>query len=174
MAGLAGIAALLGKETPFDRFQKSGFDQLNNVQDRYTREIVQNLINSGNLNQIKEFNKGKLGQGELLNKGLLERQNLIGDQNLKITDKNIGGNLNLLKESLGNQDKWRERGLNSFKEAGLPDFAFFQGGGGLNIGSTRSYVGGNNYVNSLGTPGTKLPTSGSSPWADMNGLSKPF
>lgn len=153
LGALGGLSGLLGKKTPFDKAVDGGFDLLNKGIDRETA----------------------LGIGDQQIKGKKDIAKLIGDQNLKITDKNIGGQLQLLKEALGNQDKWTQAGLDSYKEAGLPGFSFFdRNRGNLNVGSTSSYVGGNNFVRSFGGPGTKLPTTGTSPFADMNGLSRPF
>lgn len=100
-------------------------------------------------------------------------QKLINQGKIDTSELNIGGQMNLLKEQLGHQDKWNQKGLDSFKEAGLPGFSFFNGGG-LNIGSSRSYIGGNNSVGSIGGPGVRLPRTGTSTFADLNGLSKPF
>lgn len=154
MAGFAALlGGLLGKPTLFDKTVDGGFDLAKRGIDRETA----------------------LGIGDQQIRGKKDLAKIIGDQNLQITDKQIGGQLNLLKEALGNQDKWNQKGLDSYKEAGLPGFAFFdRNRGNLNVGSTSSYVGGNNFVRSIGTPDARLPKTGTSPFADMNGLSRPF
>lgn len=155
MALLAGLlGGLFQKPTLFDKTIDSGFDFAKKGIDRETALQI----------------------GDQQNKGKFNLAKIIGEQNSKITDKQIGGQLQLLKEALGNQDKWTNAGLQSYKDAGLPGFSFFDraGRGNLNVGSTSSYIGGNNFVRSFGGPNTRLPATGTSTFADLNGLSRPY
>lgn len=120
--------------------------------------------------------KNNLDLQNLKGRNLLDLQNLIGEQKKDVTGMEIAGNKDLQKNQLDNQDKWINAGRDSFTKAGLPEFSFWDRGRGgpLNVGSTRSSIGGNNFVNSFGGPNTNLPSTGSSPYADLNGLSRPF
>lgn len=170
-AGLLG--ALVGGGGFTGKFIDKSIGAIESGKDRQRDVDIQKLINSGNLDQQGLKNKGAIDIQNLINSGNLEQIKEVGGNQKQLKQMDIDGQLKLLRENFGQQDKWTNRGINSFEKAGLPEFAFWdRGGGGLNLGSTRDYLGGNNSVSSFGT-GLRLPKTGTSPYADMNNLSRP-
>lgn len=126
-----------------------------------TGKFIDNGFDTFN-KQMQNRNAFNISQAR--NENLLELQKLIGSQKQQINDSQLKQQRDIIDTS-----------RNDYKNAGLPEFLTWGGGGrgGIDVGRTSSYVGGNNFVNSFGGPNTNLPTSGSSIYADLNGLSRP-
>lgn len=161
MAGLLGAISGLGDKGPFNKLFEKLVPDTKSILDNKTSLEIQNLINQGKKDQIKDQGGNDRSLQDLKNKGL---KDLAGIDSLT---KN-----QILDKQQQFQKDFRDQGIKAFKDAGLPDFSYYAGNGSLNLGQTSDSIGGNASVRSLGQ-NLRLPKTGSSNWADLNGLSRP-
>lgn len=149
LAGLLGGIGGLGGKGPFNQILDKVVPDTNSFLNRENNLDLQDLRNKNNLDVQKLKNKN------------------ITDNTNKVTQNR----LDLQKNQNDFTKAQRDQVIKAFKDAGLPDFAAF-GSGLKNLGSTSEGLGNGVRINSFGHR-LNLNKTGDSPFADLNGLSRP-